>query len=340
MPEGPALLPQHWQQLIAGSGINPEVIAVRGYRSVVPPEGYTKLKRLGFSRPQAKLTPGLLIPVLGLNGQPVLYQYRPDTPRINAKGRPIKYGTPTNAAMRLDFATGQRDLIGNPAIPAWIGEGIKKIDAMRSRGLCAIGLLGVWNWRGTNLDGGKVALADWELVALNGRDVYIVFDSDVTTKTEVQRALRRLQRFLAQRGARVTVVHLPTGEDGSKVGVDDYPVRHTLDDLQALATTRADDVEKAATIPAPYRATSMGLVWLKPTRDGDVATPLTNFTARIVGEVVTDDGAEQARSYELEATIDKGTRRFTVPAAEFSSLVSLLVVGDVGESPAPSMRTR
>jgi putative DNA primase/helicase len=164
MPEGPMLLPHHWQQLMDGSGIAPGIITTRGYRSVVPPEGYTELKRLGFARQQAKLTPGLLIPVLGLDGQPVLYQHRPDTPRINAKGREIKYETPKNTTMHLDFATGQRDFIGNPAIPLWIGEGIKKVDAVRSRGLCAIGLLGVWNWRGTNLDGGKVALADWESV--------------------------------------------------------------------------------------------------------------------------------------------------------------------------------
>jgi Domain of unknown function (DUF3854)/Domain of unknown function (DUF927) len=320
MPEGPPVLPQHWQQLTTVSGISPEVIAARGYRSILPPEGYTDLKRLGFSRPQAKLTPGLLLPVLGLDGQPVLYQYRPDVPRIDNKGRQIKYETPKNAAMRLDFAAGQRDLIANPTISLWIGEGIKKIDSLRSHGLCAIGLLGVWNWRGTNLDSGKVALADWELVALNGRDVYIVFDSDVTTKTGVQQALRRLQRFLCQRGARVTVVHLPAGEGGSKVGVDDYLLRHTLDELKALATTRADDVEKAATIPPPYHATSRGLAWLKPTRDGDVWIPLTNFTARLIADVVRDDGVETTREFEIEATLQGRSSSFLIPARQFDGL--------------------
>ena len=34
MGEGPALLPHHWEQLTQGSGIAPEVIAERGYRSI------------------------------------------------------------------------------------------------------------------------------------------------------------------------------------------------------------------------------------------------------------------------------------------------------------------
>jgi hypothetical protein len=116
------LLPHHFEQLTHGSGISPEIIAARGYRSFHGPEGYSELKQLGFARPQAKQTPGLLIPILGLNGQPVLYQYRPDMPRIDTKGKAIKYETPQGAAMRLDFATGQADLIGNPTIPR-LGQG-------------------------------------------------------------------------------------------------------------------------------------------------------------------------------------------------------------------------
>ena len=56
----------------------------------------------------------------------MLYQHRPDTPRLNAKGHLIKYETPKNATMRLDFATGQRELIGNPSTSLWLSEGIKK----------------------------------------------------------------------------------------------------------------------------------------------------------------------------------------------------------------------
>jgi hypothetical protein len=320
MPSSQELLVHHLEQLAQGSGIAPEVIAERGYRSISGPEGYTELKRLGFSRQQAKQTPGLLIPILGLDGQPALYQYRPDSPRINTKGRTVKYETPTQQTMRLDFGTGQRDLISKPVVGLWITEGAKKLDALRSHGLCGISLLGVWSWRGTNLDGGKAALADWEQVPLNHRDVYLCFDSDVTTKPEVQQALNRLRRFLAQRGARVTVVHLPAN-GAEKVGVDDYLLRHTIDDLQALAHPQPSDElpTPAPTLP-PYRATSRGLAWLKPTRDGDISVPLTNFTARIVDDIVSDDGTETTRQFALEATLNGRTHRFTVAAAQFPSL--------------------
>jgi hypothetical protein len=58
-----------------------------------------------------------------------------------------------------------------------------------SAGLCRISLLGVWGWRGTNDQGGKTALAEWEASALNGRVVYLCFDSDGVRKREVFEAL-------------------------------------------------------------------------------------------------------------------------------------------------------
>ena len=53
---------------------------------------------------------------------------------------------------------------------------MRKADALVSIGLCCVALLGVWNFRGTNDAGGKVALADWESVALNGRGFEDRFD--------------------------------------------------------------------------------------------------------------------------------------------------------------------
>src|SRR3712207_8064028 len=55
-------------------------------------------------------------------------------------------------------------------------------SALVSRGLCAVALIGVWNWRGTNQYGGKMALPEWESVALNGRKVYIVFEDRKSTR--------------------------------------------------------------------------------------------------------------------------------------------------------------
>jgi 3'-phosphoadenosine 5'-phosphosulfate sulfotransferase len=128
-----------------------------------------------------------------------LYQYRPDQPRIK-DGKPVKYETPGGARMAFDVHPFAREMLGDPFVPLFITEGVKKGDAIVTHGYCAIALLGVWNWRGRNERGGLTALPEWEYVALNnGREVYIVFDSDIMLKLEVYRAMLRLKKFLEER---------------------------------------------------------------------------------------------------------------------------------------------
>src|SRR5262249_49947749 len=137
--------------------------------------------------------------------------------------------------------------LGDPKRPLFITEGARKADSAVSRGLCCVELFGVWNWRGTNDDGGKTALEDWELVALNGRDVNIVFDSDVVQNLNVSRSLQRFKGFLELRGAKVKIIYLPSGEGGVKVGLDDYfAAGHTVDDLLAHATDEIKMPESSA----------------------------------------------------------------------------------------------
>ena len=91
-------------------------------------------------------------------------------------------------------------MLANPFVPLFLTEGVKKGDAFVSRDRCAIALLGVWNWRGRNGDGGLTALAEWDYVALNdGRRVFIIFDTDVTLKPSVHKAMTRLKTFLEGR---------------------------------------------------------------------------------------------------------------------------------------------
>ena len=124
-------------------------------------------------------------------------------------------------------------MLGDPQIPLWVTEGQKKADALASRGPCAIALLGVWNFKGKNSFGGTSLLADFDYIALNGRDVHIVFDNDVMTRPHVRQALDRLTEHLQRKGAHVTAVYLPP-QAGEKVGVDDYLVAHSIADLEGL----------------------------------------------------------------------------------------------------------
>jgi hypothetical protein len=245
------LLPQH-EALIRASGISPEVVEARGYRSVT---SRAELRRLGFG-PSQCLVPALLIPVWNVTGNVALHQIRPDQPRIR-RGRPLKYETPTGARMALDVPPPAHQWLGDPRRPLFITEGVRKADSAVSAGLCCVALLGVWNFRGTNEHGGKVALADWESVALNGRQVYVVFDSDVTLKPEVHGALVRLKALLERRVAAVLVIYLPPGEGGAKTGLDDFLASgQSVDNLLALASPEVRSLPQDAT-PDPSGGPSL-----------------------------------------------------------------------------------
>jgi hypothetical protein len=74
--------------------------------------------------------------------------------------------------------------------------------------------------------------------------VYIAFDSDAMTKPGVFLALTRLKPFLESRGAIVRVVYLPSADDGTKVGLDDFlAAGKSIDDLLSLAV---DELRKPA----------------------------------------------------------------------------------------------
>jgi hypothetical protein len=226
-----ALLPHH-EQMLAESAIAPEVAAARGYRSVTDP---AELRALGFADYQARV-PALLVPGRDVHGQNGRYQIRPDNPRRNDRGKDIKYEAAAGSRPWIDVPPAVQPHLGDPTVPLVITEGAKKADAAVSAGLMCISLPGVYGWRGTNEHGGKVALPDWESIALNNRPSLIIYDSDAATKPEVREAEARLARFLTSRGAKVRIVRLPPKADGSKQGLDDYlAAGHTVEQLLALA---------------------------------------------------------------------------------------------------------
>jgi hypothetical protein len=219
----------HYHRLSHDSAISDDVIAERGYRTITE---VRDLEALGFSRRQLR-NPGLLCPVYTTDGQQPFCLYRPDDPYVKKDGKSNKYENPPKRGARLDCPPRCRPLLADPAVPLWLTEGSKKADALASKGACAIALLGVWGFKGPNPFKGQTFLADWDYVALNGRRVSIVFDSDVMTKSGVQQALGRIIEHLRRKGADVFVVYLPS-PTGQKVGVDDFLASHTMQELQAL----------------------------------------------------------------------------------------------------------
>ncbi len=313
------LLPQH-QKLIDDSAILPEVAVERGYRSV---RTKAELKRLGFGDTQCNV-PALLIPVRNVHRDLAIYQARPDQPRIGKNGKPIKYETPGGSRMVIDVPLRARALVGDPSILLFITEGIRKADAGVSAGLCTIGLLGVWNWRGTNDEGGKAALADWDSIALNGREIYLVFDSDVMQKRQVHQALARLKAYLESRHARVLVIYLSPESDGSKVGLDDYfAAGGTAEGLLKLASPDLKPLPAESggrRVVGNYYEEDGQTFLLKATRDGEISVPLGNFTARIVADTTLDDGVEQRREFQIQAALGSRVVSFSLPSSAFAGM--------------------
>ena len=317
---GIVLLQQHWK-FIRDRAVADHVAAERNYQSATRK---ADLEKLGFGRTQ-QLAPALVIPIWSVRGAIHSYQLRPDSPRLNNKGKPRKYEMKAGGRMLLDFhprltrpreGSNRVPLIGDPTVPLFITEGIPKGDAAVSIGLCCVALLGVWNFRGSNEAGGKTALADWESIALNGRNAYVVFDSDVMEKREVHSALVRVKALLESRQARVKLIYLRAGDYGEKVGLDDFIARERAggksdaEIRDALLAPATDELRKpAAQAPDGERPEIFIIPGKQPeTIDAAERVLLANATRLRVfqraGEVV--------RVVSLEREIDRaGLRRPT-----------------------------
>jgi hypothetical protein len=207
---GVGLFPQH-AKLLAASAISPEVARQRNYQSV---DTKTRLESIDIATTHRRV-PGLLLPVYGpecVNGEASTWQYRPDDPRIDAKGKPVKYVT-ANRDVVMDVPVAVRPHIDNPDRPLWITEGIRKADSAVSHGLDCIDLLGVWMFKGMT--------AAWDHIQLKGRDILLCYDADVMVNPKVRKALHRFCGFLEYRGAVVKLVILPDVA-GPSTGLDDY----------------------------------------------------------------------------------------------------------------------
>src|SRR5204863_6907765 len=107
-----------------------------------------------------------------------------------------------------------------------------------------------------------------------GREVRLVFDSDVTSKPSVRKALERLTAHLVNKQAHVRQVYLPP-IGGKKVGVDDFLVGgHTLQDLEALIEA-----------PRPQPQPAPALVKLLDTAPACLRRPLALISGKIYAAI-------------------------------------------------------
>ena len=74
--------------------------------------------------------------------------------------------------------------------------------------------------------------------------------------------------------------------------------------------------------PGPYRIERGCICFEKMTNHGPVVTPLCNFVARVVEELVLDDGVETNRAFMVEGQLESGEKLpvVRVPAARFGGM--------------------
>src|SRR5919107_279005 len=215
----------HRRMLFEESGIDPAVAVERGYyparRRSEAPEAFKDYQR----------KPGLVVPMFSPDGETVGYQLRPDRPR---KGGP-KYESPGGISPIVDVHPRMLEEVRQGDGPLLITEGAKTGDAATSRGIPTVVLAGVWMWCLPKVKPYRLKSC-FGHIRLEGREVFVAFDSDCMSKAGVQDALAALVAALEDRGALVKVIYLPDAPDGSKQGVDDYlAVGGTVREMFALA---------------------------------------------------------------------------------------------------------
>lgn len=243
-----ALSPEHYEELIISSAIDPQVASARGYRTLTGTEDERQeLEDMGFKRTlwaRDDAYPMLLIPMHGMDGSVRSHQVKPAVPRTRLKEDgtpvPIKYEAVPKTAPVVDVPAATRERVTEVTdkIPSnWFTEGMKKTDCLVSHGVAAFGLTGVWNWRKAS-----GALGDFDDLPIKGRPAVVCFDSDAAGNRHVQMAMGRFGAWLKSRGAsRVLYLIVPPEVNGTSVkGVDDwFAAGGTMEDLAAAATEKA-----------------------------------------------------------------------------------------------------
>ncbi len=213
-------------------GISEEVLAGYGITKVLTQQEVSEQVGDGFRAP----TGGFVIPYKDVAGNWTggyrirLFGYELTAKDKAAGKKLLRYLQPGKSKPAAFFPHGIKECLENPTAAVYITEGEAKAICATLRGFPCIALGGVWSYgqrrRGVEL------LPELENIKWQDKTVYLVPDSDYAHNPDVQMAFQRLADILTKRGALVQFVFLK-GDNG-KVGLDDYLVRHSAEDFNAL----------------------------------------------------------------------------------------------------------
>jgi len=157
-----------------------------------------------------------------------------------------KFRSPPKAGNRPYFSPlAPRGVFEQIDIPLVITEGPIKADACFAaipKDFAFVALSGTWNWLDKRGDDGiwrnsndeRELIPELKALPMAGRQVIVMFDSDISANRNVYQAAKSLLAWCQQRGAKIYQVLLPTEPDGSKNGADDYLRRYGAENLIAL----------------------------------------------------------------------------------------------------------
>jgi hypothetical protein len=212
--------PDHWADL-CNSGLSPETIQSLGIYSARPGD---IPKILGFD--PSSVQSALVFPYPHNNG---FCRVKVFPPLTDSSGRTNRYLQRKRSGVHLYFTPAAYAALANPAIDWVWAEGEKKAAKAYQEQMICGGIGGLWLWIEENQ-----AISDLDRIVHNGRKETIVPDSDVWARPDLLKAVYAFGRELQARGAVVQVVALPATDDGRKVGLDDFLLIHSTQDLAAL----------------------------------------------------------------------------------------------------------
>jgi P4 family phage/plasmid primase-like protien len=245
------LTPRHLADL-RRSGLSDKQIASCGFHSLQTAPAVQKI--LNWKYYDGSLGDCLCIPFLSADGKPTGYcRLKPDSPRKSkSDGKIVKYESPKGMANRAYIPPGTWAALRDSSAPLVITEGEKKAAAADQHGFACVGLVGVYGWQKKRAKdnrgkpfGDRELIDDLASVPLQGRIVYLCFDSDVATNPNVWRAEWHLAEALSCNGAIVKVICLPAGEPGpngkpDKIGLDDYLIVHGPEAFRQMLAEAVD----------------------------------------------------------------------------------------------------
>lgn len=323
-----SLLPNHREHL-ASSGLNEQTIRLAGLYSITS-EG--EARQLLWRDENARVpVPAIVFPYGGEYAR-----LRPDTPRAEHQPEAakvgstharevaeaigglsddepdvklVKYEAPTGITSRIYIPRAVQPAIDDPTVPLYLTEGEKKALAGCQAGLAVVAAPGVdcfGNSYYRKLSSGlgedrRELHPDLAALRLTGRQVVILFDSDIDSNDRVLGAAVRLGKMLDDAGADACITYI-NSEDGRKVGLDDFYA--ALPDHERTGPNPLGEIEDAVRPFNPVAA----LEWLEEQWDGltasEQARELRRAT-RLAGLLMRDN--------KVEGWISDASKRLKVP---------------------------